>query len=298
MLCRHDGDTDQVFHLISGQPLLLPDAFAALRRAGYPLENIDPAEWWRRIDRADSNPGLRPVLAMREVYTRIVPIDETRPLPRFGCAATWSALSSRGLSPTRWEPEYFDRLVAQLAGILPAAEGRRSAPVPTEQGRGHQNGRAVQGRRDDRRAVVFDGVINPQSFHECSDGAAQAAQACAAAGYGMLWVEEHKHDPLLTLAAAAAGSPAIGLGTNIMVALAHNPMTVARAANDLHARSGGRFVLGLGTQIGIHLARRYSMPGDHRRARIREFTEALRAIWEAWNEQRPCTFRAGITRTR
>ena len=59
-------------------------------------------------------------------------------------------------------------------------------------------------------------------------------------------------------------------------------MTVALQANDIQALSGGRFVLGLGSQIKPHITRRYSMPWSKPAARMREFILAIRAIWEAW----------------
>ena len=59
-------------------------------------------------------------------------------------------------------------------------------------------------------------------------------------------------------------------------------MTVALQANDLQTLSGGRFVLGLGSQIKPHITKRYSMEWSHPAPRMREFVLAIRAIWEAW----------------
>ena len=68
-------------------------------------------------------------------------------------------------------------------------------------------------------------------------------------------------------------------------------MTVAVTASDIHRFSGGRFVLGLGTQIKPHVTRRFSMPWSEPAARMREFISAVRAIWHAWQEQVPLDFR-------
>ena len=76
-------------------------------------------------------------------------------------------------------------------------------------------------------------------------------------------------------------------------------MTVALQANDVQALSGGRFMLGLGSQIKPHIERRYSMPWSKPAARMREFILAIRAIWETWETTAPSsTSRATSTPTR
>ena len=47
------------------------------------------------------------------------------------------------------------------------------------------------------------------------------------------------------------------------MAFARNPMNLAQLAYDLQAFSGGRFLLGLGSQIRPHIERRFSMTWDH-----------------------------------
>jgi len=59
-------------------------------------------------------------------------------------------------------------------------------------------------------------------------------------------------------------------------------MTVAYQANDLQTLSGGRFILGLGSQIKPHIEQRFSMPWSKPASRMREFVLAIRAIWQAW----------------
>ncbi len=113
---------------------------------------------------------------------------------------------------------------------------------------------------------------------------ARSVRAAADAGYDRLFVAETDHDPFLpvALAASAAVEHDLVLGTGIAVALARNPMTVAMTAHDLHALTGGRFVLGLGTQVKAHVTRRFSMPWSNPVARMREFVLAVRAIWSSW----------------
>ncbi len=63
------------------------------------------------------------------------------------------------------------------------------------------------------------------------------------------------------------------------------------AARDVQNVSGGRLLLGLGSQIKTHITRRFSMPWSHPAARMREYVLALRAIWAAWNDGTRLGFR-------
>ena len=56
--------------------------------------------------------------------------------------------------------------------------------------------------------------------------------------------------PFLGLVLAAEHTQRIQLGSSIAVAFSRNPMTVAYQAMDLQRFAQGRFVLGLGPQIG------------------------------------------------
>ena len=76
----------------------------------------------------------------------------------------------------------------------------------------------------------------------------------------------------------------IELGTSIAVAFARNPMTVANVGWDLQAYSGGRFILGLGSQVQAHIEKRFSMPWSRPVGRMREFVAALREIWSCWRD--------------
>ncbi len=110
-----------------------------------------------------------------------------------------------------------------------------------------------------------------------------AAAAAEAAGYDGFGVPETKHDvfPALTLAARATSR--IDLQSAIAVAFARNPMTVAYCANDVQLISGGRFQLGLGSQVKPHIERRFAMPWGAPAARMEDFVAAVRAIWTAWS---------------
>jgi probable F420-dependent oxidoreductase len=121
--------------------------------------------------------------------------------------------------------------------------------------------------------------------------AGRQAREAEAAGYAGIFTTEARHDGFLPLAAAAAETGTIELGTSIAVAFARTPMTLAHLGHDMQLLSGGRFVLGLGTQIRPHIEYRYSMPWSRPAARMREMIEAIRAIWRCWNDGERLDFR-------
>lgn len=120
---------------------------------------------------------------------------------------------------------------------------------------------------------------------------AESAQLAETRGYHGVLSTESAHDPFLPLVAAAQATSAVQLGTAIAVAFARNPMSLAYSAHDLQLVSEGRFMLGLGSQVRPHIERRFDMPWGRPAARMREFVEALRAVWDAWNAGRPLDFR-------
>lgn len=130
--------------------------------------------------------------------------------------------------------------------------------------------------------VTFTGPIE--------HAAAAAARAEARGADGFL-VNELKHDAFLQLAVAAGGTRRIGLATGVAIAFARSPMTVATAAWDVQRLSGGRAIVGLGSQVKPHITRRYSMPWSQPAARMREFAEALRAVWHSWQTGGRLAFR-------
>lgn len=118
-----------------------------------------------------------------------------------------------------------------------------------------------------------------------------AAQAVAR-GFDGWFTAEVGYDPFVACAVAADVSGGdLDIGTAIAVAFGRTPMTVAYSANDLQGLTGGRFTLGLGSQIRPHIERRYSMPWSRPAARMREFIAALRAIWHAWEHEEKLDFR-------
>ena len=109
-------------------------------------------------------------------------------------------------------------------------------------------------------------------------------------GYDGAFSFEAKHDPFLPLATAAEHTQRLELGTAIAIAFARNPMNLANLAWGLQSLSGGRFILGLGSQVRPHIEKRFSMPWGKPATRMREIALAVRAIFEAWESGAPLRF--------
>lgn len=120
------------------------------------------------------------------------------------------------------------------------------------------------------------------AFHDRPSSVADAAAALEAHGASGMFVSEAQHDPFVSLAVAAGHSQRMALGTSVAIAFARTPMALAYAAYDLQQVTGGRLVLGLGTQVKAHVTRRYGMPWSRPVARMREYVAALHAIWDCW----------------
>ena len=110
-------------------------------------------------------------------------------------------------------------------------------------------------------------------------------------GYDGLMSSETAHDPFLPLVVAAGHTSRVELVTAIAVAFARNPASLAHLGHDLNAFSGGRFVMGLGSQIRPHIQRRFAMPWSRPAARMKEFIQAVHAIWDCWYDGAALDFR-------
>ncbi len=119
---------------------------------------------------------------------------------------------------------------------------------------------------------------------------ADRARAAEAAGLDCMWAAETTNDPFLTLTLAAEHTTRPLLGTGVAIAFARNPMSLAYTTNQLQEYSGGRMVLGLGSQVRRHIEQRFSSTWSRPAARMREFVLALRAIWASWNDGAPPGF--------
>ncbi|MCW5890187.1 MAG: TIGR03617 family F420-dependent LLM class oxidoreductase [bacterium] len=119
----------------------------------------------------------------------------------------------------------------------------------------------------------------------------QRARELEALGYDGLFTFEGQTDPFLPLVLAAEHTTRPQLMTAVALAFPRSPMTLAYVGHDLQVQSSGRFVLGLGAQIRVHVEKRYGAAWNPPVARMREYVLALRAIWRCWNEGERLDFR-------
>ena len=101
-------------------------------------------------------------------------------------------------------------------------------------------------------------------------------------GFDALSKNETAHDSFIPLTLAATSTTRAMLQTSVAIAFPRSPMITAYASRDLQDLSRGRFRLGLGTQVKGHIERRFSTAWESPGPRLREYVQALKAIWAAW----------------
>ena len=134
---------------------------------------------------------------------------------------------------------------------------------------------------------------------------ARAASAAEAAGFDAFFVPEHTHipvkreavhpstgtselpddrymrtlDPWVALGMAAAVTTRIRLGTAVALPVEHDPITLAKTIASLDHLSGGRVTLGAGFGWNVDELTDHGVPADRRRTMLREYLEAMQALW-------------------
>lgn len=114
------------------------------------------------------------------------------------------------------------------------------------------------------------------------DEVAAEAKRYERMGFDGLWTFETRTDPFFPLLPAATGTQHISIGTNVAIAFARTPFATAMAAWDLQRLSAGRLILGLGTQVRAHVERRFSGEFEHPAARVTDYIQCVRAIWNTF----------------
>ena len=103
--------------------------------------------------------------------------------------------------------------------------------------------------------MKVDTVLPPSNLNEVPE----RAKAVEKAGFDAMWTSETQHDPFLPCALIADHTKNLTFGTAVAIGFARSPATLAYTAWDLAQASGGRFILGLGTQVKAHIERRFGM---------------------------------------
>jgi len=113
-----------------------------------------------------------------------------------------------------------------------------------------------------------------------------SAVALAEAGASGCFTFEGPEDVFIPLA-RAAGAAQVDLYSNIAVSFPRSPVHLAHTAWDLSRLNGGRFLLGLGSQVRAHVERRYGSSFDRPAARMADQVDAVRAVFDCWQHGTP-----------
>ena len=129
---------------------------------------------------------------------------------------------------------------------------------------------------------IYSSIANPPHGDEldrCMAEAEREAEVAEAAGFSGFFVGEHHQDkdgflpsPFVVLAAIAARTSRIRVGTAVLLLPLHHPIRVAEDAATLDVVSGGRTVLGVG--LGYQEAD-FRAAGIDRRERVPRFEESV-----------------------
>ena len=125
--------------------------------------------------------------------------------------------------------------------------------------------------------------------------AADRGRALESAGVDGAFSFENSHDLFLPLAAASPVC-SLDLFTNVAMAFPRSPMHLAYTAYDLQELSGGRFRLGLGSQVRAHVENRFGSRWGRPVEHMREWVLATKAILWHWQERTPLRFEGEYTR--
>ena len=86
-------------------------------------------------------------------------------------------------------------------------------------------------------------------------------------------------DPWVSLAGVAARTERIELATAVALPVEHDPITLAKTVATLDHLSGGRVTIGAGFGWNTDELADHGVPGAKRRTVLREYVEAMRALW-------------------
>ena len=106
------------------------------------------------------------------------------------------------------------------------------------------------------------------------------------AGFESVWCAETARTGFVQAAVAAAATNRVTIGTGIALAFPRSPAVTAMAARDLAELSGGRFILGLGSQVKRVNEQRFSVPFEHPAPKMEEYVRAVRAVLDAFGTRR------------
>jgi probable F420-dependent oxidoreductase len=101
-------------------------------------------------------------------------------------------------------------------------------------------------------------------------------------GYESVWVAETSYSAYVQAALACQATSRVKVGTNIALAFPRSPTITAMTARDLQELSGGRFILGLGSQVKRVNEHRFSVPFEHPAPKMAEYVEVIREVLDTF----------------
>ncbi len=110
----------------------------------------------------------------------------------------------------------------------------------------------------------------------------ELARRTQSAGFSGLLLTETGRTAYLSAAVASQLAPGLELSTGVAVAFPRSPFITAASAWELQEATGGRFRLGIGTQVRTHVVRRYGVPFEHPGPRLRDYVLAVKACFAAF----------------
>src|SRR5438132_6731732 len=104
------------------------------------------------------------------------------------------------------------------------------------------------------------------------------ARQAEEAGFESVWVAETARSAFVQATLVAQATQRVQVGTAVALAFPRSPAITAMSARDLAELSGGRFVLGLGSQVKRVNEGRFSVPFEHPAPKMEEYVRAVRAV--------------------
>src|SRR5271168_870748 len=123
-----------------------------------------------------------------------------------------------------------------------------------------------------------DAMTTPAPLRQTGDRARRAQSA----GFSGLLFTETGRTAYLNAAVASQAAPALDMSTGVAVAFPRSPFVTAATAWELQESTGGKFRLGLGTQVRTHVVRRYGMDFERPGPRLRDYVLAVKACFSAF----------------
>ncbi|GAC1398523.1 MAG: LLM class F420-dependent oxidoreductase [Mycobacterium sp.] len=126
--------------------------------------------------------------------------------------------------------------------------------------------------------MQVDVMTIPQPLGQIGD----VARLTQASGFSGLLFTETGRTAYLNASVASQAAPGLELSTGVAVAFPRSPFVTAAMAWELQEATGGKFRLGLGTQVRTHVVRRYGVTFDHPGPRLRDYVLAVKDCFAAF----------------